>query len=262
MHQRSFTFQQESYVDVNRALKRAVTFTPGHDVEMTHLGTELVKIQTKEGSVAYVKGNICDAASVETENTCVDEPESTKPNETECVVANEDMDDMTNIISSINGKPEEVGDLILQDLPLKCSTPPPTLLELQQVNQIESLIQPRTENTDEGSDYTDMPLRALGSAGWEISTTIDNNARERLLIGRKENYESSSSVTFERITYSTPKQQRSIHKSLKDVINRANKNIYHVDTFKVHHKAGLSRAAVGLPSLHPKASIRKLNNME
>lgn len=41
-----------------------------------------------------------------------------------------------------------------------------------------------------------------------------------------------------------------VHKSLKDLIHKTNKNLYDVDSNKVKYKAGLSRKGLAVPSLH------------
>lgn len=41
-----------------------------------------------------------------------------------------------------------------------------------------------------------------------------------------------------------------VHKSLKDLIYKTNRNLYDVDSNKVKYKAGLSRKGLAVPSLH------------
>lgn len=45
---------------------------------------------------------------------------------------------------------------------------------------------------------------------------------------------------------------RSIHKPLKELIYQTNMKLYDVDSRKVRYRAGLSKSASGIPSLHPK----------
>ncbi|SMN20308.1 hypothetical protein, no similarity [Maudiozyma saulgeensis] len=42
-----------------------------------------------------------------------------------------------------------------------------------------------------------------------------------------------------------------IHKPLKQLIYQTNRSLYNVDSSRVQHRAGLSKSAIGLPSLHP-----------
>lgn len=46
-----------------------------------------------------------------------------------------------------------------------------------------------------------------------------------------------------------------VHKSLKDLIFKTNKEIYAVDSNKVKYKVGLSKRGSSLPSLHPKKRL-------
>lgn len=52
------------------------------------------------------------------------------------------------------------------------------------------------------------------------------------------------------------KDTQIIHKPLKDLIYKTNKEIYNVDSHKVQYKAGLSKKNTLIPSLHPNRQLK------
>lgn len=69
---------------------------------------------------------------------------------------------------------------------------------------------------------------------------------------KKEEEEEGAGITMPNTLISDTVSSCRIHKSLKDLIFKTNKEIYAVDSNKVKYKVGLSKRGSSLPSLHPK----------
>ena len=86
-------------------------------------------------------------------------------------------------------------------------------------------------------------------------TSEQNDGEDQISFNQEQTVMSIESTgiypeTSQNTTY-TSNSYANIHKPLKELIYQTNRKLYDVDSRKVQYRAGLSKAAIGIPSLHP-----------
>lgn len=84
-------------------------------------------------------------------------------------------------------------------------------------------------------------------------TEIEQNQNDEGMETKEEKI--SEDTSFETSTDHIPSVD-CVHKSLKDLIYKTNKELYQIDSNKVRYKAGLSRKGAIIPSLHQKKNSK------
>lgn len=259
MRQRSLTVKHQSRAALKNPVKRSATYNLGDEVTVVDEEPRFaVKLPIIDFTENFVHETIL-LGPPDVEKTEIDIPEGRTMDSLE----DQPRDDITELVGDVSTptqENDEYEDEISDPVPpLKCSTPP---IRNTESSSIENMIEYQLDQTHEPNNMTETTLSVGNfdiSKGFVVATNEVEELRQRTT---GSNLQSYCRMPSERNSQPSIKHHSSIHKSLKDVINRANRSIYRIDTFKVQYKAGLSKATVGLPSLHPRAAIKKPDDTE
>ncbi|GMM58338.1 hypothetical protein DAKH74_049550 [Maudiozyma humilis] len=259
MRQRSLTVKHQSRAPLENPVKRSATYNLGDDVTVVDEEPRFaVKLPIIDSTENFVHETIL-LGPLDVEKTEIDIPEGRTMDSLEDQPEN-DVTELVEEVSTSTQENDEYEDEISDPVaPLKCSTPP---IRNAESSSIEIMIESQLKQIHEPNNTTETTFPA-GDFDLSKGAVVANNEVEELRQRTTGSYlQNYSRMPSERNSQPSIKHHSSIHKSLKDVINRANRSIYRIDTFKVQYKAGLSKATVGLPSLHPRAAIKKPDDVE